>query len=379
MNAFTFVPQPSLSCSGMDLSAASPRRPGVRVNGHILLYGVATALALATASECRSITHLSSLMYGAALWIWWALIASAMWKLSQLAPSVTSFSPKSIAVHLAAGSALGFVHLLLLWSLCLPPMGDADKQTARVAWKYLFNPNRFGIEILLYGLVFAITGIIQFQFRAQREAIRALELERQLSAAQLQALQMQLEPHFLFNTLNAITTLVELGRQRQAAEMLSHLNAILKTTLQRTAPEKVPLSQELEIVENYLAIEQARFADRLRLDFKVDPNALDGLIPCFLLQPIIENAVRHGIAHCENEGLIEASARREGNRLHLCIRDTGPLHSDRVQPDGHGIGLKNTRERLSHFYAGDHAMIARPLETGGFEVAIVIPYERRLR
>jgi LytS/YehU family sensor histidine kinase len=245
----------------------------------------------------------------------------------------------------------------------------------QLMWRYLFNPNRFGIEILLYGFVFAITGIIQFQFRAQRQTIRAVELERQLSTAHLQALQMQLEPHFLFNTLNAITTLVELGRQRQAAEMLAHLNSILKTTLQRAAPEKVPLFRELEIVENYLAIEQVRFADRLRLELKVDPNALDGLIPCFLLQPIVENAIRHGIAHCENEGFIEASARRDGNMLLLCVRDTGSTRSDRAQPGGYGIGLKNTRERLAHFYAGDYVMTAQSLDIGGFEVAITIPYE----
>ena len=108
--------------------------------------------------------------------------------------------------------------------------------------------------------------------------MKSLELQRQLSAAQLRALQMQLEPHFLFNTLNAITTLVELGRRDEAVGMLSHLNAILRSTLKRTTPEKVPLSQELEIVENYLAIEQVRFADRLRIEIKIDPSALDSLV-----------------------------------------------------------------------------------------------------
>jgi sensor histidine kinase YesM len=375
MNAFTAASESFQTTFGMELSAGSARRPRVRLNGHVLLFGVAAALALATASECQSITHLPSLMYGALLWIWWAVIANIMWKLSQRSPAVSSFAPRTIALHLLAGASLGYIHLFLLWAIGFTPAGWGS-QSPETMWRYLMNINRFGIEILIYGFVFAITGIIQFQFRAQREAIRALELERQLSAAHLQALQMQLEPHFLFNTLNAITTLVELGRQQQAAEMLSHLNAILKSTLQRTAPEKVPLSQELEIVENYLAIEQVRFADRLRLELKVDPGALDGLIPCFLLQPIVENAIRHGIARCENEGLIEASARREGALLHLRIRDTGSAPSDKIQPGGHGIGLKNTRQRLAHFYPRDHAITAQPLDTGGFEVAITIPYER---
>jgi LytS/YehU family sensor histidine kinase len=208
--------------------------------------------------------------------------------------------------------------------------------------------------------------------------VKSLELQKQLSAARLRALQMQLEPHFLFNTLNAITTLMELERKHEAVEMLSHLNTILKSTLARSVPEKVPLSQELEMVENYLAIEQVRFADRLRIEIKVEPSALDGLVPCFLLQPIVENAIHHGIAHCEDQGRIEASARREGPVLHVRVRDSGRCGNGSSQ-NGHGIGLRNTRDRLAHFYEGKYAMTAEPLETGGFEVAIAIPYERGVR
>jgi sensor histidine kinase YesM len=360
--------------SGMALSARSDRRGSMRLSGHVILFTVATGLALATASECQSVTHIPSLMYGALLWLWWAVIASAMWKLSQRVPVITSFSTKTIVAHLTVGSALGFVHLVLLWALGFTPAGWGS-ESPQIMWRYLINPNRFGIEMLVYGFVFSIIGIIQYQFRAQNAAIRSLDLERQLSAAQLRALQMQLEPHFLFNTLNAITTLVELGRPQQAAEMLGYLNAILKTTLQRTTPERVPLAREMELVENYLAIEQVRFADRLRLELKIDPSALEGLVPCFLLQPIVENAIRHGIAHCENEGLIEASAMRDGELLRLRVRDTGTAAPRRDQSEGHGIGLKNTRERLAHFYPERFAMTAAALDAGGFEVAITIPYE----
>jgi LytS/YehU family sensor histidine kinase len=186
---------------------------------------------------------------------------------------------------------------------------------------------------------------------------------------------MQLEPHFLFNTLNAITTLVELGRQAEATEMLGHLNALLKSTLKRTTPEKVPLSQELEIVENYLAIEQVRFADRLRIEIKVEPGTLDSLVPCFLLQPIVENAIRHGIAQCESNGLVEASARRDGDLLRIEVRDTGSRFNGHAKP-GNGIGLRNTRERLAHFYHDNYDMNAQPIAAGGYSVAIAIPYER---
>jgi LytS/YehU family sensor histidine kinase len=134
------------------------------------------------------------------------------------------------------------------------------------------------------------------------------------------------------------------------------------------------LSQELELVENYLAIEQIRFADRLRIELKVDTGALDCLVPCFLLQPIVENAIRHGIAQCENAGLVEASARRDGNLLQLKVRDSGTASNAGSKP-GNGIGLHNTRERLAHFYREAFAMEAQPLDAGGFEVAITIPYE----
>ncbi len=129
------------------------------------------------------------------------------------------------------------------------------------------------------------------------------------------------------------------------------------------------------MVENYLAIEQVRFADRLRIEIKVDPAALDSLVPCFLLQPIVENAIRHGIAHCESDGLVEATARRDGDLLRLQVRDTGSGRNGRAKR-GNGIGLQNTRERLSHFYQDGYAMKAEPLPAGGFEVAIAIPYER---
>jgi len=377
MNALTATSEypRALPASERTVHPAPKWEAGLRLNGYAVIFSLATVLALATASECHSVTHLPSLMYGAVLWGWWGIIASGFWKLGQNVPLASSFSTKATSIHILTGSTLGVVHLLLLGSLDFTVAGWQAHRTALSIWTSLFNINRFGMEVLIYGFVFGIAGIVQFQIRTQRDAIKSLELQKQLSAAHLRALQMQLEPHFLFNTLNAVTTLVELGRQRQATEMLAHLNAILKSTLKRTTPEKVPLSQELEMMENYLAIEQVRFADRLRIEIKVEPGALDGLVPCFLLQPIVENAIRHGIANCENEGLVEASARRSGDSLQLRIRDSGPSLSEHPK-NGHGIGLKNTRERLAHFYQDDYEMRAEPLDVGGFEVAITIPYER---
>ena len=243
----------------------------------------------------------------------------------------------------------------------------------------MLNLNRFGLEILIYGFIFGLIGIIQAQIRAQRDALKSLELQRQLSAAQLKALQMQLEPHFLFNTLNAITTLVELGRQPQAAEMLGHLNVILKRTLERSTPEKIPLSQELEIVENYLAIEQVRFADRLRVDSKVDPGALHSLVPASCCSPSSKTlsataspTAKGGAQWWHRPGVmatvfasLSATAARAAEAGRSAI----------MRSTGNGIGLKNTRERLAHFYPERHLLHAGPLRSGGFEVAIDVPYE----
>jgi hypothetical protein len=355
------------------ISGSAPRRSH-QLTGNVIIPSVALALALLTAEECQSISHIPSLVYGLVLWGWWGIIACILWNLGARRQSGASFSGRALAIHLPIAVILGFAHLALLWTVGFMK-GWGPIETPQSIGRYLDNPNRYGLEILIYGFTFGIVGVVQQQIRAQQEALKSVELERQLSAAQLRALQMQLEPHFLFNTLNAITTLVDLGRQAEAAEMLRHLNAILKCTLQRTNPEKIPLSQELEIVENYLAIEQVRFADRLHIEIKVEPGALDSLVPCFLLQPIVENAIRHGIAHCENEGLVQASARREGNLLRLRVCDSGSSSNGRSKP-GNGIGLKNTRERLSHFYQDAFEMQALPLEKGGFEVAITIPYER---
>jgi len=347
----------------------------IPVNAHLAILLVVLFLALATAIECQSITHLPSLVYGAVLWGWWGIVASGTWKLREGSSRLSTFSPLTLSLHLVVACVLGIVHLLLLWALGFTAVGWAPGETPQMAWSAFFSWNRFGLELLLYGFVLGIIGVVQYEVRAQRSALEAAELREQLSAAHLRVLQMQLEPHFLFNTLNAITTLVELGRQEQAAEMLRHLNAILKSTLQRSIPEKVPLAQELGIVESYLAIEQVRFADRLRIELQVARDALEGLVPCFLLQPIVENAIRHGIARCEEEGLIQASAMREGEYLSVRVRNTGPI-SRGIRPDGTGIGLNNTRERLTHFYRDNFRMKAQPLALGGFEVAITIPYER---
>jgi two-component sensor histidine kinase len=365
---------------------AANRQSRLLVGAGTLGLCVACVLALGAALECHTaVTRVSpnvsavpSLLYGGVLWLWWAGVVYILWRASRKWPAVLSLSAANVACQVGIGILVTSLHLLALsYTVRFLVYVWPELQKAGYDSLSFFETRRFSLDFLVYALLWAASTVIAMQLASQRDALDALELRQQLSAAHLRALQMQIEPHFLFNTLNAITTLVELGRQREAAETLFHLSAILKTTLTRSTPEKVPLAQELKIVESYLAIERIRFADRLKVEMDVDPSALDGLVPCFLLQPIVENAVRHGIARCEQSGVISTSVERDGARLHLCVRDNGPGRNGDPRP-GFGIGLRNMEDRLAHFYQKEFGVKLSEPESGGFEVAITIPYERNL-
>ena len=345
----------------------------------VIPIAIAGVLALATTVECTFslASWFRALLYGAVLWLWWAGVAEVLWRAGKSWPSVLKVSAANAGVQLVAAAVVAMLHLGTLWATAhwIAYVGS-DVQREAYGHLSFFNLGRIGVEFLTYGLVWFACAALHTQMAAQRDAMRSLQLERQLSSAHLRALQMQLEPHFLFNALNAVAALMDLDRKQEALETLEHLNTILKTGLKRNTPSKIPLAQELEIVESYLAIERVRFADRLRVDMNLDPNALDGLVPCFLLQPIIENAIRHGIAQCENDGCIQTSAKRVGTHMQLEVRDNGPGSNGKAHP-GFGIGLSNTRERLVHFYQDDFEFRASRPASGGFEVLITIPYERK--
>jgi signal transduction histidine kinase len=363
-----------------------------RPQGRILLgagtitVSISAILALATAMEChrvavqlnRDAPIAPELIYGAVLWMWWAVVAYPLWLAGRRWPWVLRLSTPSVAVQVAVAVVVASIHMWLLgvtsWATALVWGGDGPP--GYHPWMF-FQMQRIGVDVAVYGLIWLACSAIYMQIVAQRSSMDALALKQQLTAAQLSALQMQLEPHFLLNTLNAITALVDLGRNDEAKETLSRLNGMLQSTLERRAPIRVPLARELRLVEDYLAIEQVRFADRLRVSFDVDPAALDGLVPCFLLQPIVENSIRHGVAQREEEGRIEAHVERRDHQLHMRVRDNGPGLRGKCQP-GYGIGLRNTEERLRHFYEGAYAFCIREPEDGGFEVSITIPYEREL-
>ena len=361
----------------------SVRFSTLHARGVLAIIAISLVLAVITAHECHgvfraihsSVPFTPSLLFGLVMWLWWGCVAAAIWWRAQSRPEILSFTGKGILLHLGMGSLLVGCHLVLMQET-LKIIGTFwhEWRMTYASLNYL-SLRRFGTEFMIYGFVFGISGILNMQSQKQRDVMQKLKLERQLTQAQLKALQMQMEPHFLFNTLNAITSLVAQKRNNEAMKTLGHLNTILRTTLQRKAPEKVPFAEELRVVESYLAIQKVRFAGRLEVKIDATPEAMDGLVPCFLLQPIVENAVQHGIASMEDGGVVETIVKRVGDKLYLEVKDNGcgPNGSD---TKGHGIGIQNVRERLAYFYPDAHEFVAVAPLAGGYEVTIQIPYER---
>jgi LytS/YehU family sensor histidine kinase len=214
---------------------------------------------------------------------------------------------------------------------------------------------------------------MEYWREARERAVSAERLQTRLAEAQFQALQRQLQPHFLFNTLHTISGLMR--SDLEAADlMIDRLSELLRMSL-RSQAQEVSVKQEIEILQSYLAIEQTRFRDRLSVSIDVDPEVLDAYVPHLLLQPLAENAVRHGIAPRARPGRIEILARRSQTRLELEVCDSGDgLPPHRLNALNDGVGLSNTRARLTHLYGASHSFTCANRDEGGFRVSISIPF-----
>jgi LytS/YehU family sensor histidine kinase len=290
-----------------------------------------------------------------------------------------AFKPSTLTVmgHLGAACVLATAHLALLERAIRLASWYWPAWGRRYAAFCVVSLERFGVELVIYGFISGICAFLHSRMQTQQALLQKLEVGRQLTQAQLKALQMQMEPHFLFNTLNAITSLMVQGRNQEAVRTMTHLSDILRATLQRSAPEKVRFAEELRVVESYLTIQQVRFAGRLEIRIDATDEAMDGLVPCFLLQPLVENAIKHGIAPKRQGGSIETSVKRIGDKLWMQVKDDG-CGTGTSSTKGHGIGLQNMRERLAYFYPDGFEFHAGTPASGGYEVTIQIPYERAM-
>jgi signal transduction histidine kinase len=209
--------------------------------------------------------------------------------------------------------------------------------------------------------------------QAQRE--RALAAESLAHQAQLQALRYQLNPHFLFNTLNAISTLIVERQHRDAERMVARLSDFLRLTLESSSAAEIPLAEELAFVRQYLEIQQVRFGERLQVAYDVDAEALSACVPPLLLQPLVENAVRHGITSREEGGRLTLDARRVGGHLHLRVADDGPGPPDAAtMTASDGVGLSNVQARLQALYGDDARFQMERADGGGCVVSITLPF-----
>jgi len=232
----------------------------------------------------------------------------------------------------------------------------------------------FHLDIICYWAVFGVNYAIGYYRRYREEELRSTRLEAKFAQTQLQMLKMQLHPHFLFNTLNAVSVLMTKD-VKAAKKMLVSLSDLLRKSLEDVGTDVVPLEQELEFLRHYLEIEMIRFQDRLTTKIEIEPQALNARVPNLILQPLVENAIRHGIASRLAGGTIEIRARREEKSLCFSVRDGGGKFDENKPAEIiEGIGLSNTQARLKQLYGENFSFQAEHIEDG-FLVKISIPFQ----
>jgi signal transduction histidine kinase len=366
-----------------------PHRPnpaawtGARWRVWLLVFGVATGLGLFssflayrfTLAVGRDGSYWRSLMLlNGAYWYIWALFTPVIvWGARRFRFERQTWG-RALAAHGGGVTLFSLSHIVgveairyWMFAADLPPQFSFWKAVERSTLQ------NFDWEMMTYWAIVGVSQAVLYYSEAQERKLKQAQLETRLVEAQLQTLQQQLHPHFLFNTLHAISTLMH--RDVDAADRtLARLSDLLRLSLERVGLQEVALEQELEFLRKYLQIEQTRFQDRLTVRFEVDAEALDGLVPNLFLQPLVENAIRHGISPRSGPGWIEVSARRAADRLWIEVSDNGAgLSQDAFTALQSGIGLSTTRVRLHHLYGPDHRFEFHR-RTQGLTVRIVIPW-----
>jgi LytS/YehU family sensor histidine kinase len=317
------------------------------------------------------VTHL--IILNMVYWYVPALLAPVIMRLAAAYPVCNGRWGKPLLLHICGALAYSVIHTAaMLGTRALLMSGSPERGwwfTARV--EYL---TQLDWIIMTYLALVGLAHALAYRRESDQRALDTAHLEMRLVEAQLQALQRQLRPHFLFNTLNAIAGLMRTDVDA-ADRMMGRLGDLLRMTLNTSNIQEVPLKDELDMLQKYLDIEQVRFGPRLGVTITMGPGTRDALVPNFLLQPLVENAVRHGIAPFARPGRLTVDASHENTRLTIRIVDSGDgVAPHRLTLLNQGVGLSNTRARLAHLYRGDHALVFSNLEGGGFEVAVSVPF-----
>ncbi len=287
-------------------------------------------------------------------WEWWAVVGPLVWRLERRWPLTGAHRARSLRRHAATAPLVAAAVLTLNLAafhtlLRVPGVSDWFRGMDQELWATItfFFAAYFHVELLIYAGIIAVAYAVRTTALLRRTEEDALRLEAELTGAKLATLRTQLQPHFLFNTLHTIGSLVLQRKNPQAVELLAELGELLRGTLAHRDTDLAPLGDEIASLQRYLRIEEARFGDRLRVEWNIDPAAHDALIPPFLLQPLIENAFRHGISQRADESLLNIGARIDNASLRIVIYNDGPALAPSFSLDAStGYGLQNVRERL---------------------------------
>jgi signal transduction histidine kinase len=338
-------------------------------------------------------THLSGwdpvttrdLLWESGDWFLYAFLTPAVFAVSKRLPMAQPHLTRRALLHLWVSLlfcvAWATCGQLLRWALMLlfePAAAHMAMQTwqfyrkAGVEWLgWIFTTLPFGVAVYL--CVVGVEHAVRYFIEARERDVQVARLSERLSSARFAALQAQVNPHFLFNTLNTIAVFVRDNDRQAAVRIIEQLSEVLRTTLGSHRLNEVPLGEELELVRQYVAIEEARFSDRLRPEFDIDDSLLSAATPSFALQHLVENAIRHGIAKRPDAGRLIVAARRDGAMLELSVLDDGVgIGPEIVMPQGHG--LENTRERLRALYGERASLEIIGRAEGGAIATLRTPY-----
>jgi signal transduction histidine kinase len=354
------------------------------------VFGVATVLGVFSALQTYRITLVNMtpgeqlytadagkiLILNLALWYVAALLLPAVVHVTRRFPlDAAGQRLRALGVHFAGALAFAFLHFVGLTGVRFLLWRDAGKWSGS-SWSQFLQRRLFeqlDWSLMVYAVIVGASHAIAYYHESQQRKIKAAQLETRLVEARLKTLEAELHPHFLFNTLHAISTLVH--RDPESADrMISRLSDLLRITFDRSGEAKVTLKEEIDFLQKYLDIEQTRFEDRLTIGVTVEPNALDAEVPRMILQPIVENAIKHGIAGRNGGDRVQISAGRHNDRLWMQVRDNGGgLQVRTLMALRTGVGLSNTRARLDCLY-GRHYRLEFTDRQGGLSVLIEIPF-----
>jgi two-component system LytT family sensor kinase len=308
----------------------------------------------------------------------WAFLAPFVWWLARRFPIEQKTWARIVGLHLV--SSFGFALIEeVLFALITPIFGLPWFPRNFAATFRAVLPIDFHLNVIIYWTIVGVQhGVSYYRKFLEREKLsaqlelRATQLESQLTQANLNALKMQLHPHFLFNTLNAIVVLVRQHRTAEADEMLTNLSELLRQTLDGWETQEVPLRREVELINLYLDIQRVRFQDRLTVEMSLSPATLDALVPSLLLQPLVENAIRHGVSKSSAPVRIELKSNLRNSLLEIQVCDDGPGVS--AESSGNGVGLSNTRARLEQLYGERQSLRLDGRAGGGTVATVLLPY-----